>query len=56
MISETVTPNDEYENFVNAPNETAAECIPTKQSAKYRVPRETNRLEKTWQYESGIPM
>ena len=28
--SETHTPNDEYENFVNAYLEAAAECIPTK--------------------------
>ena len=26
-ISETLTPNDEYENFVNAHIEAAAECI-----------------------------
>ena len=26
-ISETPTPNDEYENFVNAHLEVAAECI-----------------------------
>ena len=29
-ISETLTLNDEYENFVNAHMEVAAECIPTK--------------------------
>ena len=28
--TETHTPNDEYENFVNAHLEAAAECIPTK--------------------------
>ena len=28
-ISETPTPNDENENFVNAHLEVAAECIPT---------------------------
>ena len=39
--SETHTPNDEYENFVNAQLEAAAECIPTKQRAKPRVPWET---------------
>ena len=48
-ISETPTPNDEYENFVNAHLEAAAECIPTKQRAKYRVPWETKRLEKSLQ-------
>ena len=37
-ISETPTPNDEYENFVKAHLEAAAECIPTKQRAKPRVP------------------
>ena len=40
-ISETPTPNDKYENFVNAHLKTAAECIPTKQRAKPRVPWET---------------
>ena len=33
-ISETPTPNDEYENFVNAHLELAAECIPTKLRVK----------------------
>ena len=33
--------SDEYENFVNAHFEAAAECIPTKQRAKPRVPWET---------------
>ena len=37
-ISETPNPNDEYENFANAHLEAAAECIPTKQRAKPRVP------------------
>ena len=36
-ISEVLTPNDEYENFVNAHLEAAAECIPTKQRAKPTV-------------------
>ena len=35
------TPNEEYENFVNARLEAATEFIPTKQRAKYRVPWET---------------
>ena len=35
--------NDEYENFVNAHLEAAAECISTKQRAKPRVPWETTR-------------
>ena len=37
-ISESCTPNEEYKNFVNAHLEAAAECIPTKQRAKPRVP------------------
>ena len=37
-ISETLTPNDEYENFVNAHIEVVAECIPTKLKGKLRVP------------------
>ena len=36
--TETHTPNVEYENFVNAHLEVAAECIPTKQRTKPRVP------------------
>ena len=41
-ISETLTLiNDEYENFVNAHMEAAAECIPTKIRAKHRIPWET---------------
>ena len=39
--TEKGTPNDEYENFVNAHLETAANCIPTKPRTKYRVPWET---------------
>ena len=35
------TPNDEYENFVNAHLEEATKCIPTKLKTKYRVPWET---------------
>ena len=33
-------PNDEYENFVNALLEVAAECIPNKQRNKPKVPWE----------------
>ena len=40
------TPNDEYENFVNAHLEAAAECIPTKQKAKPIVSRETLAIRK----------
>ena len=39
--TETPTPNEEYENFVNAHLEAAAEFIPTKQRAKSRVPWKT---------------
>ena len=35
------TPNDEYENFVNAHREAAAKYIPTKLRTKSRVPWET---------------
>ena len=39
--TEKGTPNDEYENFVNAHLETAAKCPTTKPRTKYRVPWET---------------
>ena len=39
--TENVTPNDEYENFVEAQLEAASKCIPTKPRTKYRVPWET---------------
>ena len=39
--TEKVTPNDEYENFVEAHLEAASKCIPTKPRTKYRVPWET---------------
>ena len=45
-ISKTPPPNDEYENFVNALLEAAAECVPTKQRAKPRVPWETYEVRK----------
>ena len=45
-IQETPTPNDEYENFVNAHLGAAAECIPIKQRAKPRVPWETLAVRK----------
>ena len=44
--SKTPTPNDKYENFVNAYLEAAAECIPTKQRAKPRVPWKTLTVRK----------
>ena len=39
--TEKRTPNDEYENFVEAHLEAASKCIPTKPRTKYRVPWET---------------
>ena len=51
--TEKGTPNDEYENFVEAPLEAALKCIPTKPRTKYRVPwerlavREKRALVKT---------
>ena len=39
--TETHTPNDKYENFVNAKLEAAQECIPIKQKAKFIIPWET---------------
>ena len=38
-ISETLTPYDEYENFVNAHEETAAKWIPTKLRGNIEYPR-----------------
>ena len=56
-ISETLTPNDEYENFVNAHVEAVAECLRTKLRAKHRIPWETLVVkEKTRQRENIIPM
>ena len=39
--TEKGTPNDEYENFVEAHREAASKWIPTKPRTKYRVPWET---------------
>ena len=39
--AKTHTPNEEYENFINAHLEAATEFIATKQRTKYRVPWET---------------
>ena len=44
--TERHTSNDEYENFVNAHLEAAAECIPTKQRAEPRVLWETLAVRK----------
>ena len=42
--TEKVTPNDEYENFVEAHLEAASKCIPTKPRTKNRVPWETSEV------------
>ena len=42
--TERVTPNDEYENFVEAHLEATSKCIPTKPRTKYRVPWETSAV------------
>ena len=39
--TETRTPNDEYDNFVNAYLEATAKYMPTKHRTKSRVPWET---------------
>ena len=39
--TEKGTPDDEYENFVNAYLKAAANCIPTKPRTKYKVTWET---------------
>ena len=44
--TETHTPYDEYENFVNAHLEATAKCIPTEQRAKSRVPLDTLAVRK----------
>ena len=42
--TEKVTPNDEYENFVEAHLEAASKWIPTKPRTKYRVSWETSEV------------
>ena len=42
--TEKVTPNDEYENLVEAHLEAASKCIPTKPRTKYRVPWEMSEV------------
>ena len=49
--TETHTSNDEYENFVNAHLKAEAECIPTIQRAKPRVPWNTLADRKKCAYE-----
>ena len=46
--TEIHTPNDEYENFINAHLEVAVEYIPTKQRTKSRVPWETLAIREKW--------
>ena len=43
---ETHTPSEEYENVVTTHIEAAAECMPTKPRAKYRVPWESLEARK----------
>ena len=43
--TEKVTPNDEYENFVEAHLKAASKCIPTKPRTKYRVLWETSLVK-----------
>ena len=45
-IPDALTPNDEYEDFVNAHIEAAPECIPIKLRAKHRVLWETLTAKK----------
>ena len=54
--SKTHTPNDGYENFINANLEAAAEWIPTKQRAKPRVPWETLAVRKKQRRENCFQM
>ena len=45
-ISEILTPNHEYENFIKDYLEAVAECIPTKIKAKHRVLWKTLAIRK----------
>ena len=45
-ITKTPSPNDEYENLLDDQLEAAAECIPTKDRSKPRVPWETLVIRK----------
>ena len=53
--TETPTSNDEYKDFVNARLEAAAECIPTQQRAKPRVPWDTLAVRKSVQTWKLLP-
>ena len=48
-ISKRHNPYDEYENFITAQMEAAAECIPTKPRAKCRILWVTSCKEKKWE-------
>ena len=52
-ISETPTPNDEYENFVNFLLEAVAEWIPTKQRAKPMG--DISGWKKACRHKNGLP-
>ena len=55
--TEKSTPNDEYENFINAHLEAAVNCIPTKPRTKYSVPWETLAVSrKTGRRENCLQM
>ena len=45
-MSETLTPNDEYENFVYTHMQAATECVLTKLLAKHKVPSKTLAVKK----------
>ena len=53
-ISETLTSNDEHEDFANAHMEVATECIPTKLRAKHRVLWETLAVKKKCDVKTAI--
>ena len=46
-ITETLTPNDEYENFANVHMEAAAECISSKLRAKLSSTGDISGEQKT---------
>ena len=55
-ISETLTLNDEYENFANVYIEAAPECTPTQLRAKQSSMVDISSKQKMKQCENGIPM
>ena len=54
--TETHTPNEEYENFVNAHLEASAEFIPIKQRTKSTVPWETLAVREVCKRENCLQM